>query len=246
MLASPPVSDLVFSLLLNRIQQGVYPAGKQLPSENSLATELNVSRSSIRTALAKLEATGYIKRHHGEGTYVRKHLPKEPVSLQLAWDYPKMIEDYGYKPRIEAQAIDIRNASNEEIQTLGLEPNNQVVQLERIFYAENDPLVFSTCIIPTYLYKDLNNLDGAREIFGFIKDYCDIDIDFIDSSISAYNGNPAIEKLLKLEPLSPLLRFEELFYRERDKAPIVIAESYMSMLKIKMQRIRSVIPEETS
>ena len=47
--------------------------GSQLPTEANLASELYVSRTTIRNALKFLEQEGKIERTPGRGTIVRQH-----------------------------------------------------------------------------------------------------------------------------------------------------------------------------
>jgi Bacterial regulatory proteins, gntR family len=47
--------------------------GSQLPSETNLASELYVSRTTIRNALKFLEQEGKIERMPGRGSIVRQH-----------------------------------------------------------------------------------------------------------------------------------------------------------------------------
>ena len=54
-----------------RINDGTYPAGTPLPSEQRLADELGVSRVTINKALTLLRASGDVKVRRGAGTYVR-------------------------------------------------------------------------------------------------------------------------------------------------------------------------------
>ena len=46
-------------------------AGARLPTERQLSVDLGVTRSSVRTALALLEAQGHISREVGRGTFLR-------------------------------------------------------------------------------------------------------------------------------------------------------------------------------
>ena len=59
--------------------------GSQLPTETNLASELYVSRTTIRNALKFLEQEGKIERTPGRGTIVRQHridqLPVLPSPL---------------------------------------------------------------------------------------------------------------------------------------------------------------------
>lgn len=58
-----------------RIKQGVYPLGKQLPTEVELAEELGVNRVTVNRALAILRAEGWIRTHRGVGTFARDFMP---------------------------------------------------------------------------------------------------------------------------------------------------------------------------
>jgi DNA-binding FadR family transcriptional regulator len=58
--------------IIDRIDEGVYPAGTRLPGERELAEEFDVSRVTIREAEIALEARSYIDVRTGSGAYVRK------------------------------------------------------------------------------------------------------------------------------------------------------------------------------
>lgn len=45
--------------------------GARLPTERQLAERLRISRTSVRQALARLEAAGLLSRHVGRGTFLR-------------------------------------------------------------------------------------------------------------------------------------------------------------------------------
>ena len=52
------------------IDAGRYPAGERLPAERDLATQLGVSRPSVREALIALEIEGTVEARAGAGLYV--------------------------------------------------------------------------------------------------------------------------------------------------------------------------------
>lgn len=61
--------DLVSSLT-QQILLGTFKPGDKLPSENSLVREHAVSRTVVREALSKLQASGLVEPRHGIGTFV--------------------------------------------------------------------------------------------------------------------------------------------------------------------------------
>lgn len=58
------------------IANGEFAAGSRLPAERDLATQLGVSRPSVREALIALEVEGVIEVRTGSGIYVRATAPK--------------------------------------------------------------------------------------------------------------------------------------------------------------------------
>ncbi|MFE0104496.1 winged helix-turn-helix domain-containing protein [Streptomyces sp. NPDC059009] len=62
------VADQVLAL----ITHGHYAAGSRIPSENSLMKQYAVSRTTVRTALARLREEGYVEPRRGSGVFVRR------------------------------------------------------------------------------------------------------------------------------------------------------------------------------
>jgi DNA-binding FadR family transcriptional regulator len=59
-------------LILARSESASERAGSRLPTERQLSIDLGVTRSSVRHALALLEAQGHISREVGRGTFLRE------------------------------------------------------------------------------------------------------------------------------------------------------------------------------
>ncbi len=54
----------------DRIRDGRIPAGDKLPTEAAVMREFGVSRTVVREALSKLQASGLVETRHGVGTFV--------------------------------------------------------------------------------------------------------------------------------------------------------------------------------
>ena len=67
------LADQILDILIERIINGIYPPGSKLPPENQLREEFNVSRSTIRTAVSRLEDRKLVHRQRGVGTYISVH-----------------------------------------------------------------------------------------------------------------------------------------------------------------------------
>lgn len=57
--------------IAERIRAGSVTEGQRLPAEADLAEQFNVSRATIRSALAHLNEAGLVETHNGSGSFVR-------------------------------------------------------------------------------------------------------------------------------------------------------------------------------
>ncbi|MDX1594510.1 MAG: FCD domain-containing protein [Gammaproteobacteria bacterium] len=67
----PRIADTIVEQMEKLILDGVIKPGEKLPVERELSEQFNVSRASLREAIAILEARGLISSRRGEGTFVR-------------------------------------------------------------------------------------------------------------------------------------------------------------------------------
>jgi len=70
-----PQHRKLYELLRKHILSGIYKEGDLLPSENELCSLHQVTRPTVRQALAQLVSDGYISKRQGKGSIV-KALPK--------------------------------------------------------------------------------------------------------------------------------------------------------------------------
>ena len=61
--SSSPLYDQLMRRLAEDIEQGIYPVGSRIPPEHELETLYNVSRVTVRRALAELTSEGLLERY---------------------------------------------------------------------------------------------------------------------------------------------------------------------------------------
>ena len=74
-MAEQPKYQQVADILRREIAEGVFRDGQTLMTEEELRVRFDVSRQTIRQAIALLEDDGLVDRRRGSGTYVR-HGPR--------------------------------------------------------------------------------------------------------------------------------------------------------------------------
>ena len=79
--------QLVIDYIKDQIKEGNLKPGKRILSEEDLSLKLGVSRNTLRLAFNVLEQEGFIERHHGSGTYIKKKNQDKKYILVLSASY---------------------------------------------------------------------------------------------------------------------------------------------------------------
>lgn len=97
------LADRVYHSLYSRITNGEYEPNSKLPPETVLATELEVSRPVLRTALEKLREEGLIYSRQGAGSYVRA-AAQAPLGFAKVETLADIQRCYEFRLTIEPEA----------------------------------------------------------------------------------------------------------------------------------------------
>jgi Transcriptional regulators len=151
----------IAELLRARIQDGTYPAGSLLPSEDRLADELGVSRVTINRAIGLLRSSGDVKVRRGAGTTVRS-LPRIHRDAQAR--YAARQEGTGagevearklnLKSRTEYRRIGRADPPPAVARTLGLRDGEPALLRSRVLYVNDEPTQIADSYLPWSLTKD--------------------------------------------------------------------------------------------
>ncbi len=115
--------------IIQSIQNGTFKAGDKLPSEREIASQLEVSRPSVREALAVLEITGVVKVKMGDGIYVVDDSGEFQINPELV-NKTKPYELMEARAYIETTIVKlaIERATDEDIQEIQ-DTNDQLKSL---------------------------------------------------------------------------------------------------------------------
>ena len=81
---APSLALEVTNDLTEKIRRGVYKAGEKLPTEPAIMAQQGVSRTVVREALSRLQASGHVETRHGVGTFVRPQSAHLSPTLDLS------------------------------------------------------------------------------------------------------------------------------------------------------------------
>jgi GntR family transcriptional regulator, transcriptional repressor for pyruvate dehydrogenase complex len=119
-------SDQVVAHVRTLIERGALRPGDRLPAERDLATQIGVSRPTVRAGLHALAAMGVVRSRHGSGTYIPEGPPalgSEPLSFLAALHGFTRDEMYEARRVLElaAAALAAERATSEHLATMAEE-----------------------------------------------------------------------------------------------------------------------------
>jgi GntR family transcriptional regulator len=162
---SAPLAQQAADEILSGIRSGQLANGDGLlPSEAELSLRFEVSRATIREALAKLEHAGVIIRKHGVGTFVAPPQPVIDAGLEELESLETLAERIGLETHMGKVAIEERPAMSAEADRLQLAPTDQVLSVARVIMTGKRPVAYLIDIVPLqYLrQQDLTtNFNGS-------------------------------------------------------------------------------------
>lgn len=134
-----PLYAQLKKLLLERIVDGVYSPGEELPAEKEIEAEFGVSRITVRRALSDLAAAGYLTRHQGRRSVVAN--PKITHNLATIGGLGSDLAAQGFVVRSDVLFHERRPAPDRIASMFGLPKGHAVLCERRVIYANETPLV---------------------------------------------------------------------------------------------------------
>ena len=117
--------------------------GAKIPSEFQLASDYEVSRVTIRTALRALEAQGLIDIRHGSGAYTTNFGVGIRAGLQELRSISETIRELGFVPGVVIRASEVRLPTQAEADALRIPPDQSIFYMERAITANGKVVAFS-------------------------------------------------------------------------------------------------------
>jgi GntR family transcriptional regulator len=137
--------------MLATLEKGGLQPGQALPGERELARQLDLSRVTVRRAIAGLVDDGVLVQRHGAGTFVAERIVK---SFSRLTGFTDDLRARGLKPRVRFLDRQIGIATPAEALGLHLSPGARVVRLRRLRYAGDTPLALEDTAVPQAVLAD--------------------------------------------------------------------------------------------
>jgi GntR family transcriptional regulator len=194
--------------LFHKLRSGEWPPGSELPPEPVLCAHYDVSRGTMRRAVADLVSEGYIERHSGRGSFVCQ--PK--LESGVVGPYNRLsVVGPEVDPGGAILYCKLVQADKHVASVIGT--GSAVWRLERLRSTNGQPITLQVSFIPKSLCpdlgkQDLKNLhlvDVMRDAYGL---YLGRAVEYLDPAVA----DSYVAKLLNISVGAPVFRIERTTY----------------------------------
>lgn len=207
----PTKSRTMFLALGDAISNGTFPPGSRLPGELKLAEQFNVSRVTVRRAMAELERMGIVDRKPGVGTVVADRAGIQPVVADFSNVLSHLLEmgrtttarllefDYGQPPE------PVRSA-------LRLGEGDKTQRSVRVRLIDGEPFSYLTAYVPEAIGTTYDRNDLATTSLLALLERGGIEVDHAEQTVTASLSTPKTAEALTIGVGEPLLAVTRTVY----------------------------------
>jgi GntR family transcriptional regulator len=166
-----PAAEDVRRRLLDEISRGRVAAGARLGGERDLARAFGVSRSTMRQALAALEADGVVRRvpGRGGGTFVRQQKVERDLSQVVG--VPALLRAQGMTAGSRIVSTGLAVADESTAAALGLAADDYVIDVVRIRLADGTPISLEHVRLPAAFFPGLLDLPLGGSLYELLEEH---------------------------------------------------------------------------
>ena len=236
-----PLHERLLHILKARIMAGEYPVRSEFPSERELATEFDVSRATVRSAVTSLVGSGLLIRRRGVGTFVSP-LAKIANPVNEIREFSKLIASGGYEPSVEISDASVVEADESLAHALFVDVGSKLLRFKSVFRADGEPLIYMVTSIPVvmingHLERILKNPKIIDPLFGFLDEQCGLPVENMITTFWPDTIQDCPILIDDFDPGTPVLMMDYVAYSKDGTAIYHALQAYVGG-RIKFNLIR--------
>ena len=204
-----PKYQIIENDIIDKINRGIYGSDEPLPSESQLANEYHCSRVTVRQALSDLAYRGHIYKRKGSGSFVKgaNLIERSPFIKS----FTKEMADVGKTVTSTVKTFTITIAGMTLASILKIKPIDQVYYIERIRYADEQPIMFEKTFMAMDLHPDMSIKVLQTSKYQYADEH-GLSPEIANQVISPIFPPEYIAQELNINPKSPIIRISNTTY----------------------------------
>lgn len=191
--------------MMDNINNNTLKEGESVPTEEELCNLLNISRPTVRQAFSELVSEGYLKRLKAKGTFISK--PQvDGKFFQKIESFNSEMKALGLTPSTRLLSAQIIQSDEDISRVFNFEVGNRVVYLERVRYANDDPMVYVETYLPAEQFESIINDDlENHSLYEILETKYSTKLSHVKRTIQADLSDEFLSNLLSVPENSAIL-----------------------------------------
>lgn len=195
--------------LAERIANGEFASGQQLPSEHEVMDSFGVSRATARQAFDELKRTGIVEARRGKGYFVSQF--RATASLERLQSFGEMMAPLGVETRSNVLELVEVVPDPPITEALKLPVGSLTTRIGRTRMAGGTTISLDISYYPIDIGRKLMLLNlGQEDVFLLMEQRLGLELGYADVILGVDEALPEHGKVLGVEPGQPLLRLQRL------------------------------------
>ena len=206
-----PLYYQLAEIIINDIKEKNLQENDRILTEREYCEKYNLSRSTVRQAIAYLEKKGYIYKVQGCGTFVSSKVIQQ--KLLKVYSFTEEMKKLGKLP--ESKILSLKKISNNEkiAKELNLTIEDEIFELERLRMADKEIIMYEQTYMPVKKMPNLSKKELLiNPLYDIIQSRYKINFNKVFERFSVLKADESVASILQVNRNSPLIKLQRWTY----------------------------------
>ena len=206
-----PLYYQLAEIIINDIKEKNLQENDRILTEREYCEKYNLSRSTVRQAIAYLEKKGYIYKVQGCGTFVSSRVMKQ--KLLKFYSFTEEAKKQGKTPSSKILSFKEKKADEKICKELNINKDDKVYELQRLRLADDEVVMYEkTYLLEKKMQGLSKNILLENPLYDILQNRYSISFTKATERFSVLLADENIAEILTIPQGSPIIRLQRWTY----------------------------------
>ena len=206
-----PLYYQLAEIIINDIKEKNLQENDRILTEREYCEKYNLSRSTVRQAIAYLEKKGYIYKVQGCGTFVSSRVMKQ--KLLKFYSFTEEAKKQGKTPSSKILSFKEKKADEKICKELNINRDDKVYELQRLRLADDEVVMYEkTYLLEKKMQGLSKNILLENPLYDILQNRYNISFTKATERFSVLLADENIAEILTIPQGSPIIRLQRWTY----------------------------------
>ena len=206
-----PLYYQLAEIIINDIKEKNLQENDRILTEREYCEKYNLSRSTVRQAIAYLEKKGYIYKVQGCGTFVSSRVMKQ--KLLKFYSFTEEAKKQGKTPSSKILSFKEKKADEKICKELNINRDDKVYELQRLRLADDEVVMYEkTYLLEKKMQGLSKNILLEKPLYDILQNRYNISFTKATERFSVLLADEKIAEILTIPQGSPIIRLQRWTY----------------------------------